>query len=88
MGSKETVEKIKARMQKDVKEVVADIKEMIAGSIESYAELKTVAASGEVGTVVADEVVPLLPLPWYVPQWVAKLAVKNAVDAALLKLMK
>jgi len=85
MSTKATINKIRKRLEKEVKEAITEIEDVVEASFESFAELKGIGDYSEVGGVIADEVVPRLPLPWYVPVWVAKLAVKNAIDKAITK---
>lgn len=86
--AKQTVEKVQEKLKVGVEKVIADVKELVATAKEGFVDLKAEAAASGVGNTVADAVVPYLPLPWYVPSWVAKGIIKDAVDKAIAKAIK
>ena len=88
MGTKETVQKLEKALKKDITSIVEDVKVIVADAAEAYKELKGGVDTKELGQVVASVIVPQLPLPWYVPAFVAEMVIANAVTKAADKVTK
>lgn len=84
-NDKEKIEKITQRLQKETLEAVKEIEDVVVAASEAYAELKGVVMTQDVGDLVSDVVLPKLKLPWYVPTWVAKSALKNSINKVLAR---
>lgn len=86
--TKQTVETVHAELKAGIDKVIKDVEDLVATSKDAFTKLKAEADVSGIGNIVADSIVPFLPLPWYVPSWVARGVVKDAVDKAVAKAVK
>jgi hypothetical protein len=73
------LDKVKTRITKDIQEVVADLKDIVEASKETFNDLKTDVPPSELADLILVAATPYVHIPWYVPNFVIKAVLTKTI---------
>jgi len=84
-NGKDKLQKVVDDLKKQLDVVTKNIEALVTTAVQDYNELKGTITPTDITDVIVDVVLPKLPLPWYVPAFVAKAVIGAWVTKVLTK---
>lgn len=84
-NGKDKLQKVIDDLKKQVDVVSKDVETLVTAAVQNYNELKGTITPADVTDIIVEVVLPKLPLPWYVPTFVAKAVIGAWVTKVLAK---